>query len=43
MIAQDSLLIILVKLVDRIPVPPPPPKRGQGRPKFYSSTRIVCF
>jgi len=36
MIAQDTLLVILVKLVDQIPMPPPPPKRGRGRPKPYS-------
>jgi hypothetical protein len=36
MIAQDTLLVILVKLVDEIPMPPPPPKRGRGRPKVYS-------
>lgn len=35
MIYQDSLLITLVKLVDRIPMPPPPTKRGRGKPKFY--------
>ncbi len=35
MIPQESLLVTLVKLVDRIPIPPPPPKRGRGRPKFY--------
>ena len=35
MIPQESLLVILVKLVDGIPMPPPPPKRGRGRPKFY--------
>ena len=35
MIVQDSLLVTLVKLVDRIPVPPAPPKREQGRPKVY--------
>ena len=32
---RDSLLITLVKLVDRIPMPPPPAKRGRGRPRFY--------
>lgn len=32
---QDSLLVTLVKLVDLIPMPPPPVKRGRGRPKFY--------
>lgn len=36
MIAQDTLLVTLVKLVDRIPMPPPPAKQGRGRPKFYS-------
>lgn len=35
MMPQESLLVILVKLVDRIPMPPPPPKRGRGRPRFY--------
>ena len=35
MIAQESLLVTLVKLVDRIPVPPPPQRRGRGRPKVY--------
>lgn len=35
MIAQDTLLVILVKLVDQIPMPPPPPKRGRGHPKVY--------
>lgn len=34
MILQESLLITLVKLVDRIPMPPLP-KRGRGRPKVY--------
>ncbi len=35
MIPQESLLVTLVKLVDRIPMPLPPSKRGRGRPKFY--------
>ena len=35
MIHHDSLLVRLVKLIDRIPMPPPPAKRGRGRPKFY--------
>lgn len=35
MIVQDSLLVTLVKLVDRIPVPLTPPKRERGRPKVY--------
>jgi len=35
MIAQEPLLVTLVKLVDRIPKPPPPQKRRRGRPKVY--------
>lgn len=35
MIHEDSLLVTLVKLVDRIPMPPPPTKRGRGKPRFY--------
>lgn len=34
MILQESLLITLVTLVDRIPIPPLP-KRGRGRPRTY--------
>ena len=30
-----SLLVSLIMLVDYIPIPPPPTKRGRGRPKFY--------
>ncbi len=33
MVYQDSVLVALVKLVDRIPLPPPPAKRG--RPNIY--------
>ena len=35
MIVQESLLVMLVKLVDRIPMPSSPKKRGRGRPRFY--------
>jgi hypothetical protein len=35
MVSQDSLLVILVKLVDRLPMPMPPAKRGRGHPKVY--------
>lgn len=35
MIRHDSLLVKLVCLVDRIPMPTPPAKRGRGRPKVY--------
>src|SRR5712691_6246246 len=37
MIAQATLLVTLVLLVDRIPIPPAPPcKRKRGHPKVYS-------
>ena len=36
MIPQEPLLVTLVKLVDRIPTPPPPAKRKRGHPRFYS-------
>src|SRR4030095_11537201 len=35
MIEHESLLVTLVRLVERIPVPPPPAKRPRGRPKTY--------
>jgi hypothetical protein len=35
MIPQESLLITLVRLIDRIPMPQPP-KSGRGHPKVYS-------
>lgn len=35
MIHQDSLLVTLVKLVDRISMPPPPARQGPGRPRVY--------
>ncbi len=36
MIAQDTLLVQLLRLVDRLPAPPQPEKRGRGRPVFYT-------
>jgi hypothetical protein len=36
MVLQDSLLVTLVKLVDDVPMPTLPTKRGRGHPKFYS-------
>ena len=36
MITQDSIVVQLIRLVDRIPTPPPPPCRPRGRPIFYS-------
>ena len=41
MILQEALLVTLVKLVDCIPLPAPPHKRGRGRPQIYSNTLIV--
>jgi hypothetical protein len=41
MIVQEALLVILVKLVARIPEPPASPRRGRGRPKTYSDRLIV--
>jgi hypothetical protein len=35
MIPQEPLLVILVKLVERIPMPPPPAKRKRGHPLVY--------
>jgi len=36
MITHDTLLAQLVRLVDRIPTPPPPARRPPGRPIVYS-------
>ena len=41
MIPQEPLLVILVKLVDCIPMPEPPQKRGRGHPKVYSDRLMV--
>jgi hypothetical protein len=35
MIEHETLLVTLVTLVDRIPVPPSPATRGRGRPPIY--------
>jgi hypothetical protein len=35
MIAQESVLVQLVRLVERLPVPPPPPPPRRGRPHLY--------
>jgi hypothetical protein len=36
MITQDSVLVQLIRLIDRIPTPPLPPRHPRGRPLFYS-------
>jgi hypothetical protein len=41
MLQSELLLVTLVKLVDRILTPPPPEKRGRGRPKTYPDKLIV--
>ena len=35
MIGQETLLVTLVRLVDRLPAPPPTARRGRGRAKTY--------
>jgi len=35
MVFQDSLLVTLVQLVDRLPMPALPAKRRRGHPKVY--------
>jgi hypothetical protein len=35
MVPPVWLLVTLVQLVDRLPAPPPPAKRGRGRPSVY--------
>src|SRR5437764_6738403 len=36
MVPQDSLLVILVQLVDCLPMPPQPSKRRRGHPNVYT-------
>ncbi len=36
MIDQDTVLVQLIRLVDRVPAPPPPARRPRGRPVVYS-------
>jgi hypothetical protein len=35
-IGTPSVLVALLHLVDRVPLPAPPPKRGRGRPVVYT-------
>jgi hypothetical protein len=35
MVSQDSVLVTLVKLVDRLPMPLQPTKRKRGNPIIY--------
>lgn len=41
MLQKEPLLVILVKMVDRIPMPKQPVKRKRGRPNVYSDTLII--
>jgi hypothetical protein len=36
MLLQDPLLVLLIRLVDRLPLPPSFEKRGRGKPRIYS-------
>jgi hypothetical protein len=36
MVSQDSLLVTLVQLIDRLPMSMSPQKRGRGHPKVYT-------
>lgn len=42
MIADASLFVTLVRLVARPPEPPPPAKRGRGRPRTYPDRLFVA-
>jgi hypothetical protein len=41
MVSQDSLLVTLVKLVDRVPMPVLPTKLGRGHPIVYPDRLFV--
>ena len=41
MVPQDSMLVTLVKLVDHLPMPALPRKRGRGHPKVYPDRLFV--
>jgi len=48
MLHEMGLLVRLVKLVDRVALPPPPAKRPRGKPRFYSDqlrlkALIICL
>jgi hypothetical protein len=40
MIGQETVLVTLVRLIDRLPVPPPP-KRRRGRPKTFPESLFL--
>src|SRR5712691_9610617 len=41
MISGGSILVSLIRLMDHLPVPPPPTRHERGRPKTYSDQLIV--
>lgn len=41
MIPSEHLLVIFIKMVDRIPTAPPPKKRRRGRPETYTDKLMV--
>ena len=41
MVVADSILVSLVRLVDRIPMPAAPVRRQRGRQKTYSDRLIL--
>ena len=41
MVAQESVLVMLVRLVDRIPLPPPAPTRPRGRPRKKNRAALL--
>ena len=41
MIANVGLLVRLITLLDRVPLPPPPVRRAPGKPRFYSDHLIL--
>jgi hypothetical protein len=41
MVLGDALLVSLVKMIDRLPMPAPPRKRPRGRPVTYSDRLIL--
>jgi Transposase DDE domain len=41
MVSPERVLVTLITLVDSIPLPPAPAKRGRGRPRVYSERLIL--
>jgi hypothetical protein len=41
MLPEVGLLVRLVKLVDKVPEPPPPAKRPRGKPRTYTDKLML--